>query len=121
MLFVLSTIANPCADQLLLFGRLLPRCIVWRHDLFWIAGVYPRPNLALLSVSSNDSDSFLARRKSRLGDIESQIGFSVPGVLTVATEARGGKDRPDIAIELDGLCGLSVGPSEVTHKDEAKQ
>lgn len=80
-----------------------------RHDLVSIVGADEVVEVALLEVAGGDAGVAAEVGDGVFAGIETEVGFLIFGVGTVAFEAAVGDDGADVAVEVDGGFGLEEG------------
>ena len=91
--FVFRTLANPQADQFLLFRGQLMLFVRRRHDLFGIGRVDPLPDDVLGQFGRGEPF------RCGIGLVQAKVGVPRRLVGPMAAEAGGAEQRPDISVE----------------------
>lgn len=104
MVLVLGSLFDPADEELLfVFGQWL-RMVRRRHAVVVAAGD-AGDDFACLGITGSDRAVAVAVRNGRIADIQPEVGFACAGIGAMTGEAAVREDRPDIAIELDGVGG----------------
>src|SRR5688500_6660264 len=102
MILPLRALFDPAAEQGDFVCRKLTGGFRRRHVLVGILRGDAVDQLALIWLAGNDRRHVAGRKRTRLG-VEPESGLSLPRIRPVTLEARVGKDRTDVAVELDHL------------------
>ena len=80
----------------------------WRHALIGVAAEHAREQLAVIGLAGDDRRVAAEIGERTLAGIEPQLGLALFRIGAVAEKTAIGKDRTDVAIELDAVLGQQV-------------
>ena len=80
-----------------------------------------RQSFALLGIAGDDRGHAVAFGQGGLGHVEPQVGLPGLFVEAVALEAVFGKDRPDVAVEIERLFVRSAASANAWSRREGQQ
>ncbi len=103
MHFPFRTFVDPAANELDLLVCQRPLRVGGRHALGFVGRADALEELAVRGLTRHDHLVAAAIGEDSVFGVEAELGHALFFVGTVAGEAGIGEDRPDFAIEIDGL------------------
>ena len=91
----------------------------WGHDFVLVGGEGAVDDGAGLGVAGFDGESAVDGGVGAFGSVEAEVGLAFFGVEAVAGEAVVGEDGADVAVEVEGACGVGGAGEQEEGEEEA--